>query len=102
MTNQQFCVHLAKCYRAKSTDANDLAKVTTHNFYTFQEDGVTYYTVGRNSSHDFYLGVDANDNLYKRSIGEMANGISWEAYELMYETKTNPVTQDNIGYIGHW
>mgnify|MGYP003353429663 CR=1 FL=1 len=64
MTNLEIAQHLSKMYLAKSEDPKELAKV---ELKPRNEDGYEWYTVGHNSTHQFYLGVDSNGDLFVKS-----------------------------------
>jgi hypothetical protein len=62
--------------------------------------GVTYYKVGHNSSHEFFLGTDAEGNIFRRSYGE--NGWDEETGVISYsETVTQIASLEEAGYMGH-
>jgi hypothetical protein len=59
--------------------------------------GVTYYKVGHNSSHEFFLGTDAEGNIFRRSYGE----VGWW-WDIPYtETVTQIASLEEAGYMGH-
>jgi len=66
------------------------------------EDGIEYYLVGHNASHQFSLGVDADGNFWRLSFGE----DSWdsETGEITYKKHIRKVGPDisQVGYIGHF
>ena len=122
MTNLEACIILAKHYSAKSRDKEDLEKVILNPEVI---NGVTFYQVGHNSSHLFYLGVDEAGELWKRSyaceqildtdimsyeefrkLDNSPNLEDWAkanaANKWVVDEVIRPATLQNIGYIGHW
>lgn len=53
-------------------------------------EGVSFLRVGRNASHDFYLGWDSEGNMWRASFGEI-----WD-----YIWQVEP--GEDLGYIGHY
>jgi hypothetical protein len=55
-------------------------------------DGIEWFAMGQNATHWFYLGVNAEDRLYRKSVSENGEHVS------------GPITQDSVsaGYLGHW
>lgn len=98
MTDMDVIIFLAKRYLAGSGDPNDLNQIKDEDLspdsYLTE---IAWFQVGRNSSHDFYLGLKDNQ-LYKRSVTdeEPENGP-----QILVEQITQ-ITKDKIGYIGHW
>lgn len=124
MNNYDLCVHISEQYHAGSDKPADMAKIA-NDVLPMVKDGITFFKVGHNASHEFYLGADAEDNLWKLSIGENQvrnDSLSDEEYERLSESNDiNDATRvmlawDNvedehirkvngksdIGYIGHW
>lgn len=68
----------------------------------FRTEGtVVWAQVGRNSTHQFYLGIDPEANvLYKYSEGE--NGYDANGYVTWIKSAPYVVEGDHLGYIGHW
>lgn len=60
--------------------------------------GSTFWQVGRNASHEFYLGV-IDGKLYRYSIGEA--GLDAEG-DMTYQSRLVEVQGDDVGYIGHF
>ncbi|MEK7481169.1 MAG: hypothetical protein AAB633_00260 [Patescibacteria group bacterium] len=65
-----------------------------------QEDGVEFYQVGRNASHNFFVGVDMEGRKFVRTVGgggcdEDADGrlVWYEDKESVYEV---------VGFDGHY
>ena len=52
---------------------------------------VTFYQVGQNASHDFYLGYDKDNRVYKASAGHECLDPYWTVVE-----------GDDFGYMGHY
>jgi hypothetical protein len=68
--------------------------------YPIKLDGITFYKVGRNASHEFSLGVK-DGKLYKHSIGEG----EWNEEENFYtvDEHIREVKEgEGFGYIGHF
>jgi hypothetical protein len=61
--------------------------------------GIDFYMVGHNSSHEFYLGLDEAGNYWARSFGE----------EISYDEDSEPEYKEHIhqvdnledAYLGH-
>jgi hypothetical protein len=81
------------------------------------EQGIQWAWVGRNASHEFYLGVDAEDRLWKRNFGESFDDVGYQtAQESLGDGGVNPDEYidakmsepqlignfDQVGYIGHY
>lgn len=64
-------------------------------------EGMTYYVVGHNASHQFALGVDSEGYVWKYSCGEGAWDEATESYGLDVFTRKVGELLD-VGYIGHW
>jgi len=124
MNNYDLCVHISEQYHAGSDKPADMAKVAD-SLFAIVKNGITFFKVGHNSSHEFYLGADAEDNLWKFSVGDKQvrnDSLSDEAYarlsmsnDLEDAVKVNLAWdnvddehirsvngQSDIGYIGHW
>lgn len=127
MTNREFCIEYSKCYLASSSDPKDWSNIPeirlNPDIYRIDGDGdVEYYPVGHNSDTEFCLGVDSNDNMFYRSYScDIVSSLPYEEYEALWNSEDgqdrlkaflsesqvqrvcrNPITQDKIGYIGHW
>lgn len=63
----------------------------------FEEDGITFYQVGRNSSHEFYAGIK-DGKKYRLTVGE--SGLEDEDGEVLFESKISEV--DEWDYMGHY
>ncbi len=63
-------------------------------------EGLIFYPVGHNASHDFYLAADASDVIWRLAVGEGWDEKKQETF-LAY-TKRSCTGLDDIGYIGHW
>lgn len=122
LSDMDFILYLAKCYLAKSDDPIDLNKIKDEDLYpdTYHND-VGWFMVGRNSSHDFYLGMKDN-KMFKRSTEiveeytipeetylRLVNSenvddryIAYENCQQVLKEHITEVTRDNLGYIGHW
>lgn len=68
--------------------------------YPFVKEGIRLYRVGRNASHEFYLGVK-DGKMYRYSFGEESyDCVSGEtSYAGDGPTEVDP---ERIGYIGHF
>lgn len=123
MNNREFAEKFARTYIAKSNQPSEYEAIELNPFdYDADYPGIQFHQVGYNSDTSFYLGVDEHDNLYRRS-----SSIDWELtipeeeyYALMaseneddwhkaYDCRkmipyvnVRKITQDTIGYIGHW
>ena len=65
------------------------------SFYSVRtEDGKEWHLVGRNASHEFYVALDADGALWKRSVGE------GEDEEL--DISIRRCAADEVPYVGHW
>lgn len=63
------------------------------------EEGITFYQVGRNASHEFYLGVK-DGKYYRLSCGE--GGWNDEEDMPTFEKHISELDSDNWGYVGHF
>ncbi|NDB82198.1 MAG: hypothetical protein EB127_05570 [Alphaproteobacteria bacterium] len=127
MTNQEICIRLAKSYYCKSTNPTDLDQVSMDQIapITYEHSPIPWFLVGHNSSHQFYLGVDANDNLYRHSYAcekEVDTSImsvetyysllrsgneedemrAMKAEKWVEHSKITPIAYPNFGYMGHF
>jgi hypothetical protein len=89
MTNQEFCQYLATRFVSRGDDSEEVSYEAIQPRQVGKK-GISYFLVGRNSDNQFYLGTDANNNLWKCSIDYWDGPCEKE------------VTQNNIGYIGHF
>lgn len=76
-------------------------------------DGVKFWRVGHNASHEFYAGTDGKGNRFSRSVGESVtidldgNPLEWDDRRLWWKTEpgvdieVRPVV-DWSGYWGHF
>jgi hypothetical protein len=76
--------------------------------------GVRWLSVGRNASHSFEIGVDAEDRVWRRSSGEDIDQAAFEAAgspndrsdEFWIWQDGEPTLVEGgwegIGYVGHW
>lgn len=65
-----------------------------------EENGIQFYVVGHNSSHEFYLGVDDDGHYWKMSCGE-----SWSEDNQDYSKLDRSITKlDSLDnqYFGHY
>lgn len=126
MTNKEYIISLAQMYAVKNDNPAIYSKVDVSPHYSTAEQNkdfahIPFYSVGRNSSHSFYLGVDDKDQVYYRAYSYYD-----EQVELYPECKHNDDNcicfipeniiereYDRIGvidkdlqtdpiYIGHW
>jgi len=97
----------ARYARVKKCREADLRQVEIHGTT------VTFGMVGRNASHEFYLGWDTEGNLWKSASGddydEDGNEIEWISGEdtlrrngWMYRPATEVQPHMDLGYIGHY
>lgn len=63
---KQFAMDYA-IHRYAGKIVNRKGKVKLHSI---EENGIEFYAVGHNASHEFYLGVDDEGNYWKCSFGE--------------------------------
>jgi len=73
MTNLQYIQILAKMFASHSEDPKVYEKTKIEISKSIKEENaeykhISFYSVGRNASHHFYLGVDDSDNVYYRSL----------------------------------
>ena len=88
----------------QSKDNSDLANIiywhldfSNGKLSCHTHEGVTFYQVGRNSSHQFYAGVDDNGQIWKLITGESYDD------EGEQETTMVKVYKDKgYGYMGHF
>ena len=67
------------------------------SFYTVSTvEGKEWHLVGRNSTHQFYVALDATGALWTRSVGE-----SWED-DGELEVSVRKCAPDAVPYVGHW
>lgn len=107
MTNREHVMILAKMYWAGSRDASEYEKADlipskvqkTSNKEEFGH--IEFFTVGRNSSHDFSLGVDALDNVYYRAFACWFddNDPEKDVIDEHIHKVTKPLGEL---YMGHW
>lgn len=119
--NLSFVLRLAKMYISKSWDETVLKKTEVS---PTNKNGYDWYPVGHNASHSFYLAVDSNDKMFVRSYcgeDQPIEGVNWSDIYKLYDSENekdlekaysmlrfieeehvSEVTQDNLGYIGHW
>lgn len=121
MDNLSLVKHYALTYQAKSTDPVILASVSVEPSST--QHGIAWYAVGHNASHSFYLGVNAEGKLMRRSYAVETSVAeenreeyhrlynseneedwqkAWDLEKTVEEDHFYEVSQENIGYIGHW
>ena len=66
-------------------------------------DGVIYYPVGHNASHNFYAGVGSDGEIYKMSIGDESCEVSPGNFVFQSDVKTvRKVTDIRYEYWGHY
>ena len=46
--------------------------------------GVKFWRVGHNASHEFYLGTDGNGKRFRRAVGESST-VDWEGKPLVFD-----------------
>jgi len=67
--------------------------------------GISFWCVGRNASHEFYAGVGVDGKLYQRSFGEKLPDedveVDWNDFVPDYEERVEVVADFN-GYYGHY
>ena len=76
--------------------------------------GVKFWRVGHNASHEFYLGTDGNGKRFRRAVGESLD-FDWEGKPLVFDEKNfflpteTPGLDESItevaefgGYNGHF
>lgn len=122
MNNYDLCIYLSKCYHAGSDLASDLEKVDLDDISPFHFEGseISWFKVGHNASHYFYLGTDNEGKLHKCSYaGDWEFTIPYEEWKALLDSGkreearqyekfvedihiTPVVSIGNIGYIGHW
>ena len=66
---------------------------------TTEHDGITFYHVGRNASHEFYLGRK-DGKTFKYCCGESGRTDD-EGYDIP-ETNISECPNDSWGYVGHY
>lgn len=121
MDNIDFVLWYAKMYKCKTEDRGTVkrTKVTPDT----NSNGYSWYEVGHNASHSFFLAVDDNGKIWKRSfcVDTKINGMDWREYcdllnsdneedrerayaaeETVVDECIYEVSQSSIGYIGHW
>jgi hypothetical protein len=64
-----------------------------------EKDGVTFYPVGLNSSHIFYVGIDTDNQLYRMTVGDEYND-KLDEYEALVE-KITKIDSIDLQYWGH-
>ncbi len=65
-----------------------------------EHEGLIFYPVGHNASHDFYLAADATDVIWRLSVGyEWSESKQEDTLKMTMRSCTG---LDDIGYIGHW
>lgn len=67
---------------------------------TLEHEGKVFYPVGHNASHEFYLAADAQDMIWRLSVGEEWSEAKQE--DMIKMTMRSCTGLDDIGYIGHW
>lgn len=63
-------------------------------------DGVKFWRVGHNASHEFYVGIDGNGKRFVRAIGEGVCENEDDIPELK-ESITEVTGSEGWGYVGH-
>lgn len=121
MDNKAFVLRMAAMYSSKSNDDDEIKDAVV---FPRNKNGIGWYAVGHNSSHQFYLGVDENEKLLRRSFcyeEVLKPGMTWiEFHKLLASSDENDwkyaysmlegreeefiseVTQGSLEYIGHW
>jgi len=66
-----------------------------------EEDGIKFYIVGRNSSHEFYLGM-RDGKVFKMAFGDVAGSWDEENDRPIYKSRVSEVNPDDFGYLGHF
>jgi hypothetical protein len=65
------------------------------------EGNIVWAPVGRNATHNFYLGIDPEaDTLFAYSEGE--DGYDAEGYVTWTKSKPYAIEHQKVGYVGHW
>lgn len=64
-------------------------------------DGVKFWRVGHNASHEFYAGIDGNGKRFVRAIGEGVCENEDDIPELE-ESITEVTGSEGWGYVGHF
>ena len=123
MSNLEYIKMLSAMYYCKSDKPEDWKKIKVDYYH---KGGHNWYTVGHNSTHNFYLAVDEEDNIWRRSYSsEQAvdtSVMSMKEYYLLLDSENESDNQlaynaekeyvsehidkcdsiDSIGYLGHW
>lgn len=106
MTNREYVTKLAKMYAGRSEMEWEQATIEAckvekeENMAEFGH--IDFYQVGRNASHDFYLGVDENDNAYYRSYSAFIHMDDPSKDVVNESCHKEENVQDPELYIGHW
>ncbi|MCZ2224704.1 MAG: hypothetical protein LC122_13860 [Chitinophagales bacterium] len=76
--------------------ASDYAKANNHDIVNFEEDGIIFFEVGKNSSHWFYLGLNRekkqNKFYYATKTYDENDAVKFSYNEIF----------SLPGYIGHY
>ena len=65
----------------------------------YEKDGVTFYRLGHNASHEFYLGTK-DGKIFKLSFGE--GEWNEETETTSYDENITECTMETVGYMGHF
>lgn len=79
-------------WKGKPVPQKDKLLFTTVN-------GIDFYMVGHNSSHEFYLGLDDSGNYWARSFGEVS--YNYEDDEPEYGENVYQLNNLEDAYLGH-
>lgn len=65
-----------------------------------EHEGKTFYPVGHNASHEFYLAADAQDAIWRLAVGEIWDEATQDSTLKMDMRSCTGL--DDVGYLGHW
>ena len=67
------------------------------------ENGIRWAWFGHNSSHEFYLGVDGNDRLWRKSYSDTEDESSMALVAGTFSTpELVDISRLGSPYMGHW
>lgn len=94
-TEGQANKHQANLYQYER-EIVQLALESQPHLGSFEGQEIRWWSVGFNASHNFYLGLDVEGQLYRKSVGEHPSDDTRMEIRI---TKLNSLSE--VGYLGH-